>query len=573
MSESTHLTTALSSTLLTGASTSSPNATMDATATSSEPPPAREGAVSPTATKASSAVLPAVGDVPATGYLPEAEASWQIRAVLALLFAFLITLLGALCYALFSFLTAPPEPTVHATSMTDEQTTRTDESTTEDAFPTLMPPNSRATDDGVDHRGRVYNSDVYNGADNAASGSTTTYPQATDNAATTTHPVSNNDTSNYNIPSACAHTADSSSIPPGTAIRPMGETPLFCTFGAHKQNYDQVDTSSCDYAFIPFYVHGGDTFVDDSSRLTRRNRTAALADVNSATGQSTLEEYWTLKNVFHYGVFDIGVQQHEVNDRDKILKEAFDLLKAIRTEQEKLKAANPRQKKPARGFVVAGFYLWQATKTPVLRSFANSMSSFHPDAVVIVTHLTVDEHQANLECLITGGAPYQITSKNPNLYGMVEIMREMSAQPWTINVTLLISVSLCTRVYMPATTLMPDKALDVKCVDHLRRPNTTAAFCNDPMSLYANAKVIKPGHYTGISISPATPQLYCMIRQQFTTMPVGLALFDVECEDWERKCSGTSTPIAGKDRFNDIVNYFKRLIRLDPASLPCKPTP
>ncbi|KAL3245556.1 hypothetical protein MRX96_046881 [Rhipicephalus microplus] len=365
----------------------------------------------------------------------------------------------------------------------------------------------------------------------------------------------------------------------------MGETPLFCTFGAHKQDYDLVDTSSCDYAFIPFYVHGGDTFTNDSSRLTRKNRTAALADVTSTTGQSTLEEYWTLKNVFHYGVFDIGVQDNELSERDKILKEAFDLLKAIRTEQEKLKAANPRQKKPTRGFVVAGFYLWQVTKTPVLRSFATSMSAFLADAVIIVTHLTVDEHEAHLECFITGGAPYEITSKNQNLYGMVEIMREMSTQPWTINVTLLISVSLCTRVYMAATALTPGKELDAKCVDHLRRPNTTAAFCSDPMALYANAKVIEPGHYTGISISPGNRQLvstyetnetvsekYCMIRQQFATMPLGLALFDVECEDWARKCSVTSSPIAGKDRFIDILNYFKRASKQDPASLPCKST-
>ncbi|KAH8039403.1 hypothetical protein HPB51_006423 [Rhipicephalus microplus] len=102
--------------------------------------------------------------------------SRQIKAILALLFAFLITLLGALCYALFSFLTAPPGP----------------------------------------------------------------------------------------------------------AIRPMGETPLFCTFGAHKQDYDLVDTSSCDYAFIPFYVHGGDTFTNDSSRLTRKLLNRAVASTKTA---------------------------------------------------------------------------------------------------------------------------------------------------------------------------------------------------------------------------------------------------------------------------------------------------
>ncbi|KAH6932130.1 hypothetical protein HPB50_003033 [Hyalomma asiaticum] len=617
-----------------------------------------------------------VNGCPATGR--------QIKAVLTLLFAFLITLLGALCYALFSFLTAAPEPPVHTTSITNAPMTTdvdeldTDESSTDEST-TMMPPRARprpvptpspprtqapapptttpttkppdsyscTTDHYSDscvpayHTSPNYYVESYNSTADYYPGS-----QATANHSSHKSPdyyAKAYAYSNCRTATRCdsrtmyavsfVHCAPALLLSQGRPFaleamllyrwsflgsapflhviassaagkRPMGAAPLFCTIGVHMQDYDKMDLEVCDYAFIPYYVRGRDTFVDDSNRITKKllnkavastktsyaisvphaNRTAALSDLKSSTGQATISYYWTLKNVFHYGVFDIGVQDHEVGERTKIFKEAFDLLKAFRDEQEKLKVANPSQKRPARGFVVAGFYLWQDTKTPALRTFESSMRTLLVDAVIIVTHLTVDEHQANLECFITGGAPYTITSKNPNLYGMVEIMKQVSKQmAWTSDVTLVISVSLCTRVYMPEKTLTPGKELDIKCVDHLRRPNTTAAFCNDPMSLYSNSDVIKFGHYTGISVSQGTTPLvstyetnetvsekYCMLRDQFDSLTFGLALFDVECEDWERKCSVSSTPIAGKDRFNDIVSFFRRVSKLDHAKLPCK---
>ncbi|XP_075542021.1 uncharacterized protein LOC142576024 [Dermacentor variabilis] len=430
-------------------------------------------------------------------------------------------------------------------------------------------------------------------------------------AASPTHqPVPSSTTSPPNAPTVSSPAPPATSAPrptPPPVKRPLGEAPLFCTFGVHLQNYDKINADVCDYAFIPYYVRGKDTFTDDSDTLTRKllnkavtstktsyaisvphaNRTAALMDLNSPAGQTTLEEYWTLKNIYHYALFDIGVKEQEVTERTKILKEAFDLLQAFRTQQDKLKAAYPKQSKPQRGFVVASIYIWQATKTPFLKSIADNFAQFLVDAVIIVTHLTVDEHEANLECFITGGAPYTITSKNPNLLGMDDIMRQISRQiAWNTGPTLAISVSMCTRVYMPAKAVMQDHELDVKCVDHLHRPNGTAAYCHGPLSIYANAKIVRPGHYTGISVTPATPQLvstyetfetvsekYCMLRRDYDVVTFGLALYDLECEDWEKKCTFGSSPIAGKQRFDDIVEYFRRVSKRPPDQLPCQSTP
>lgn len=51
-------------------------------------------------------------------------------------------------------------------------------------------------------------------------------------------------------------------------------------------------------------------------------------------------------------------------------------------------------------------------------------------------------------------------------------MRHIQKQTdWNRNLSMAISVSMCTRVYMPEKRA----DLDEKCVDHIRRPNSTAA--------------------------------------------------------------------------------------------------
>ncbi|KAL1467062.1 hypothetical protein MTO96_005923 [Rhipicephalus appendiculatus] len=329
----------------------------------------------------------------------------------------------------------------------------------------------------------------------------------------------------------------------------MGKAPLFCTFGVHKQDYTKINFDACDYAFIPFYVRGGDTFLDDSNSITyvfdqrgehvdedvfrhQRIPEKVYDDIGHKTGSAKIKEYWTSKKIYHYAVFDIGVKENEKSQADVIIGYPFSVLQAFRKHQRDLETSNPIQQ-PNRGFLVASFNLWpKADDTPPM-FFTQNVLKVPLDAIIIVTHLTVDEFEAKLPCVITGGAPYS-PGRITNILGMQKIMTRMSQETaWVTRATLAISVSLCSRVYMPARR--PD--LDQMCVDHMYRPNGTAA--------------------------------YCKLRKEFGDIPFGLALFDLECEDWEGACSKVSTPIPGTTRYTEITDYYPTLSNFTKGSFPC----
>ncbi|KAH8041220.1 hypothetical protein HPB51_014368 [Rhipicephalus microplus] len=132
--------------------------------------------------------------------------------------------------------------------------------------------------------------------------------------------------------------ATTSTSPPIITSHAMGKTPLFCTFGVHKLDYKSINFKPCDYAFIPFYVRGGDTFTDDSNAIikelinaastsTRTNRSAVIGDISSSAGKAKIKEYWTSKKIYHYAVFDIGVKKSELSEEKMIIGEAFGLLR------------------------------------------------------------------------------------------------------------------------------------------------------------------------------------------------------------------------------------------------------
>ncbi|KAL1474964.1 hypothetical protein MTO96_020404 [Rhipicephalus appendiculatus] len=253
----------------------------------------------------------------------------------------------------------------------------------------------------------------------------------------------------------------------------MGEAPLFCTFGVHQQDYDKINVDACDYAFIPFYVQDRDTFIDDTNPVTQKliskaatstqtsfaisvpnaqvlNRSAVQQDLSSLAGQERVRQYWTAKNIYHYAVFDIGVRPNETSQSRHIIKGAFDLLKTFRGLQEDLKSNDQDQATSLmRGFVAASFYLWPGTQLTALVELGRNLRNFILDGLIVLTHLTVDEYQAGLPCVITGGAPYELNTTT-NLLGMLDVMKNIKKQTdWNRNVSMAISVSMCTRVYMP----------------------------------------------------------------------------------------------------------------------------
>lgn len=63
---------------------------------------------------------------------------------------------------------------------------------------------------------------------------------------------------------------------------------------------------------------------------------------------------------------------------------------------------------------------------------------------------------------------------------------------------------------------------------------------------------------------------YCKIKKNFASLSVGLAIFDVECEDWQGNCTALNSPIPGTDRFRDIVAYVASVANVTGNQLPCQ---
>ncbi|XP_075539334.1 uncharacterized protein LOC142574041 [Dermacentor variabilis] len=303
-----------------------------------------------------------------------------------------------------------------------------------------------------------------------------------------------------------------------------------------------------------------------------------MADITSLAGKNKVELYWTKKKIYHYAVFDIGVMKNETGQEKTIVEAAFNLLREFRNLQQALKTNNPSQTKPDRGFIVASFYLWPGAETTPLKVFTENVVRLPLDAIIILTHLTVDELEAGLPCVITGGAPYDVKQVT-NILGMEVVMKNMAKQKqWVTNTTLTVSVSLCTRLYMP----VKGTDLEEKCVDHMHRPNTTAAFCNDHLGIYANPETLRLIQRTVKSSSRGRPPLvatfdtnetvsskYCKLRREFEDIPFGLSLFDLECEDWANSCNAMNTPMPGTQRFKDMTAHFATLSTKSVRSLPC----
>ncbi|XP_075539335.1 uncharacterized protein LOC142574042 [Dermacentor variabilis] len=249
-----------------------------------------------------------------------------------------------------------------------------------------------------------------------------------------------------------------------------------------------------------------------------------MADITSLAGKNKVELYWTKKKIYHYAVFDIGVRKNETGQEKTILEAAFNLLREFRNLQQALKTNNPSQPNPDRGFIVASFYLWPGAETTPLTVFTENVVRLPLDAIIILTHLTVDENEAGLPCVITGGAPYDV-EQVANLLGM---------------------------------------------------------FCNDHLAIYATPNTLRLIQFAVKSSSRSRPPLvstfdtnetisskYCKIRSAFPDLEFGLSLFDLECEDWENSCSAMNTPMPGTQRFKDTTAHFFKLKNRGSRGLPC----
>ncbi|KAH7960174.1 hypothetical protein HPB49_017558 [Dermacentor silvarum] len=372
----------------------------------------------------------------------------------------------------------------------------------------------------------------------------------------------------------------------------MGKHKVFCTFGTYEQDYAYVHIDGlCDYAFIPYYVRKNGTFLDDTDPVIQKllakaaisNLTGtafARGHMGSTGGQNTLRNYWTTKKIFHYGVLNLEVKPWEAVPIDNRVKQAFDFLKAARAQQEMLKTAHPGPPSPARGFVVLGIRLWPANMAPFLAAIDNEFKSFMVDGLIPLTHINEDEFVAGYtECWISGGAPYQLAlgSNNSNVLGMVKTVEAIdNFTAWRGSPSMAVSVSMCTRVYKAQAV----KAMDAPCVQSKFGVNTTSSYCTS-LNPYENPTLdVTQNVVVGTSrniratdvLSTFESRLtinskLCDINERFRNLDIGLAVFDLECEDWSRRCPAPTAAIYSTYRFRNVSQQTHMLAQSGVANV------
>ncbi|KAL1414340.1 hypothetical protein MTO96_007580 [Rhipicephalus appendiculatus] len=310
---------------------------------------------------------------------------------------------------------------------------------------------------------------------------------------------------------------------------------VWCTFGTFQQNYDAINTDGlCDYAFIPMYVRADhDSLMDDSNvdlqkmlamaarpgartkfaiSFPHRRNAEVIGHVKAHQGQAKLQDYWN-QNIFHHGVLDLEVKPWEHL--------------SINTEVRAVQ------------FPVDGFVPW--------------------------THFTEDEFQAKYpECVITGASP-MMDCNNNNTMDMFEVMDWVNSSiTWNIHPSLAISVSMCTRVYKTSSGM--DAKYGDKCADNQTPPGPVF------YDLAGYAYNLNYSEFIAtFELQAAVTEKLCEVKYRYELLDISLALFDIECEDWEGVCTSTdSNVVKGRDRIGFIYQYSSgtSLAKLKARSIP-----
>ncbi|XP_075743902.1 uncharacterized protein LOC142802757 [Rhipicephalus microplus] len=129
-----------------------------------------------------------------------------------------------------------------------------------------------------------------------------------------------------------------------------------------------------------------------------------------------------------------------------------------------------------------------------------------------------------------------------------------------------VSVSMCTRVYSARGGAA---AMDVPCKYNNWGINTTFNFCNSlrPYSnptIDATQNVVVGRTSANNMLSTFESQItinskFCDINKMYGNLDLGLALYDLECEDWGLVCPPRTAGIHATNRFGKVSQHTHKL--------------
>ncbi|KAH8002780.1 hypothetical protein HPB51_026349 [Rhipicephalus microplus] len=136
---------------------------------------------------------------------------------------------------------------------------------------------------------------------------------------------------------------------------------------------------------------------------------------------------------------------------------------------------------------------------------------------------------------------------------------------------------MCTRVCKAKTA---PAAIDAPCVNSTWVVNTTPNYCNSSLNPYANPSVDATQNVVVGTSKQAGPNdvlstfesqftinsKFCEINKLYGNLDLGLALYDIECEDLELGCLVPTAGIYETNRFGNVSQHTHKLVNDGVAS-------
>ncbi|KAL3244882.1 hypothetical protein MRX96_018471 [Rhipicephalus microplus] len=367
----------------------------------------------------------------------------------------------------------------------------------------------------------------------------------------------------------------------GGATQLLRSRSLVCVVGGRTDEYGPMRLDGlCDVALLPFYAlrKGGDTFLNDGDKVTQQLLHKAAKAVRTSYGihvpfkklskvrddlirrraQNKLKKYWANKNIYHYAILDLRIWPNGNASCDEVVGKAFEVLKKFRSIQDNMRHVTSKNntEKQRNAYVILGVHLRVATNKELFEALEHHVRYFPISGLLVRTHVTHREASTlPSQCSITGPAPYSTVSYVKKL-------------PWTRHTPLVISFTLCTRLYQSEAELR----IDAKCRENATVTTTSSTMCSENPGFYASQAIDKTQHTAYSWKKPDLLATYdtadtmkwkvCSLEREHRPLNLSVALFNVECDDWRGKCAKPSTShMKASARTRALRAYLRRLSR------------
>ncbi|XP_077532064.1 uncharacterized protein LOC144144480 [Haemaphysalis longicornis] len=348
---------------------------------------------------------------------------------------------------------------------------------------------------------------------------------------------------------------------------------------------------------FPFYSERrNDTFHDDSHPVTRllldmaararggnfglhlpqRKAQRIQEDLREDKAHRAMQSYWVFNNIRHYAVLDLEVRSLAYGVSTTVAT-TFGLLKVLRQQMDIYEGESGYK---TRGYLVLGVRPWALTNDALFTELEKQLKSFPVDALVVRTHLFEDELASSYKnCRSTSPTPYEVRHSD-YIMGLAATADYVSSRTWLVQrYSVAVSFSLCSRWY------------DTHPVLKLGRRCKPPGWTGVPISLACSIK--ERDYFANLTFDRKEHSMYswtdkrwmialdtvetmkwkiCQTVKRHSSVSFGIALFDVECEDWARECTTPAqAPFRGAPRLREVSRFFRREVTPTAGrDLPCQ---